>query len=115
MTSKEFQRRCNAFAPLDAAAGCFQYSVVKSVLKLVLVYIDGTIYETYVSHVNVSDMDLDFCTSIWFDRFYRYEFDIQIKFFKSFLQKLSKYQLDIIRADKRFSNLFNYLSNERKN
>lgn len=114
MTSNEFQRRCNAFAPLDAAAGCFRYPLVKSVFRLVLIYIDGTKYETYVSHVGLCDMDSDFCTSISYDRFYRYEFDIQIKFFKSFLQKLSVYQFDIISADKRFSNLFNYISNERK-
>ena len=116
MTSKEFVRRCNAFASFDAAAGMFFSKCVSSVFRLVIIYRDGSKYETYVSTPSLllSTESSDCYNSIWFDRFCRYEFDIQVKFFKSFLQKLSKYQLDIIHADNRFSNLFNYISNERK-
>lgn len=101
MTSKVFFRRVEDYSSLNEA--CTIFDVCSDI---------GHIYRCTMCHSNVKRVQYlrnpqDFicdralacsCVSLWFDKFTREQFEVQFKYFKSFYDRCSLYQKELLRS-----------------
>lgn len=108
MTTKEFNRRCAFYAVFESAAALFAFPEKEFVYRVTVVDSLGSkrVFFHGMPSIVVPESLMD-CKCIYFDKFTRSDFDIQRKYFLSFISRCSKFQLEIIRSRQLFPFLLN--------
>lgn len=112
MTTKEFIRRSDYYSLLNDCPyfnelfiSCYRAQLVRRSYK--------SVSTRYVSIPTISCFgasELNDCQSIYFDSYTYQQFLIDMRFFKSFLNRLSFNQLESLKASGKCSNLLDFVS-----
>lgn len=110
MTTKEFIRRSDYFNGLDGA--CISLSGCTFCWRIMQVY--GSSVRTLYTHDVASFLDehpafFTYCESVFIDKYSLNQFTVELKYFKAFLSRLSKYQRESLEASGKCSHLLAYL------
>ena len=100
MTTSNFLLRMQRFSSLDKAANLFSsHNSVDFIYHVTGSLINNTSIDLYVLSLKTLPDSLTYCeyNSLFFLKFSRYDFQIQLKFFKSFLQTISKCQYNVLK------------------
>lgn len=108
MTSKEFHRRLSQYGILDFAAKLFIDNCYPDFIYKIDMYFDTHMNTTFqIKPVLNFDYPINL-SLLCFDRFDRSTFEIQFRYFEGFLNRLSKYQLDVLLSSGMVDNLLKY-------
>lgn len=108
MTTKEFIRRSDSFHTLDLAAKLFQECHYSWIYKIDISHQNShcIVYSDSVQFIdNLSLVGDDY---VIIECFTLQAFEIQFKFYESFIHRLSSYQLDVLLKSGKVDNLNKY-------
>lgn len=111
MTTKEFVRRRDSFSLLDTCP----YLVSSLIVRCFKITLITRLNESQVVFSEFLDFDslnkglLDFADSVYFEFYSFNQFNIDLGFFRSFLSRLSSYQLESLKLSHKCDNLLRYI------
>lgn len=110
MTTKEFIRRSDYFNGLDGA--CVTLRGRSFCWRIMQVY-DSSVRTLYTHDVSLFIEEhpafFTYCDSVCIDKYTVNQFAVELKYFNAFLSRLSKYQLDSLKASGKCSHLLAYV------
>ena len=115
MTTKEFSRKVeywsnwlpafDLFSMSTSYSFIWKFSILEVMSKTSIFY--GL--SPFFTHAKMLSLDID---TIVIERYTRDIFNLDLKYFKSFLSRLSSFQLEVLKNDSRFSSLVSYVSSK---
>ena len=99
MTSKEFLRRCDNYRYLSSALPYFTTEGPDTdyIYQCTIVDSSGKTVRSFCLTPSLSP--IEGCYTIYFERFYRRDFVVQVRYFKTFVSRLSAIQLSKLSSD----------------
>lgn len=113
MTSKEFYRRIEAYMPLNAASQLFEQHPDADYLYKVLIVSQISKRTTFCYDIKIFTQDhsiINDSLAVYFDRFDKKAFDVQVRYFKTFYSRCSKIQQELVRSSFVLDYLVKYVS-----
>lgn len=113
MTCKEFYRRIEAYIPLNRASQLFeQHFDADYIYSVTLVFSDRKVHNyCYDIQMYIHDYSIvNESMALYFDRFDKGMFDIQVRYFQSFYSRCSVIQKTILRQSVTLDYLIKYVS-----